>query len=1086
MSRAQLPPDEEQRIQTLYSYNILDTGPEKEFENLARVAAYICGTSAALITFIDHQRQWIKSSVGMDVTETTREEAFCAHTILGTDPMVIDDALLDERFADNPLVQDDPHIRFYAGAPLIAENGMALGSLCAIDFEPHSISDEQKDALQALAAQVMLQLDYRQKLKELRKAMEELGESEERYRDLFENANDLIQAVGSEGEFQYVNRAWRETLGYSPEEVRNLTLMEVIHPDYREKCLATFRKVMTGEKVDRVEAGFLSKQGDLVIVEGNVNVQMVQGTPVATRSVFRDITLRKQAQKEAERSASELRHLVENANDIIYRASAEGKFLFVNQTATKILGYEVSELIGKHYLDLVLPDARRETERFYLRQLFGKIKDTYYEFPVVTKDGKIIWCGQNVQLIFEDNEIVGFQAVTRDITERRKIEGALLESNKRFRTAFSAAPIGMALVSPEGKFLQVNDALCRIVGYDKKQLISMTFQEITHPDDLDADLEYVHKVLAGEIQTYQMEKRYFHSQGHIVWIQLSVSLVNNDKGEPLYFIAQIEDITEWKRIREELHQARDAALESARMKSDFLANMSHEIRTPMNGIIGMTQLLLDTGLNEEQMEYAETINISAGSLLRIIDDILDFSKIEAGKLSFEVVAMDVRSVLESTCSIFTQRADAKGIHLDTVVYRSIPRFLKSDPVRLGQVLTNLVGNAVKFTQEGEVLVRAKVQGEDESTVTVRFEVSDTGIGITQEVQQGLFEPFTQADASTTRLYGGTGLGLAISRRLVEMMGGVIGVESTPGAGSVFWFTVCFERVSPSEMETVDAIMPVHVPDHSVPKKEARSALRILVAEDNPVNQKVTLAQLGKLGYRADIVANGEDVLHALEEADYDLVLMDCQMPVMDGYEAARQIRLKEGDRRHTIVYALTASALPRERELCREAGMDGFIGKPVDIRKLAGILEAVSHRLSNDLGLMDFNGEAEEAVAVPDARVERSVPTLNFDVVSDLKRYSEEGKDNLFEDLRRIFTESLPERMKEIRDAFTVTDLERIDRAAHQLKGSGGVVGAERLVEICGDICRSSREESGEGLDQLIPELESEATSVLNALGGTD
>ncbi len=914
---APIPENEQQRLRTLYNYAILDTPSDKEFENLARIAAFICGTPIALVTFIDADRQWIKAQVGLDVEQTTRDEAFCAHTILGTEPMVINDALKDNRFADGPLVRGEPHVRFYAGTPLIAADGSALGALCAIDSEPRELSAEQKQALQILGAQVMLQLEYRLKLQEREEAMQELQASEERYRDLFENANDLIQSVDTEGKFLYVNRAWRETLGYTEEEVSKLHLLQVIHPDYHEKCMAMFERVMAGEKLPRVEAGFTSKSGNLVIIEGNVNLQRVNGEPFATRSIFRDVTLRKQALKEAERSAQELRNLVENANDVIYRADPQGKFVFVNQTASRLLGFSIKELVGRHYLDLVAPEARRETERFYLRQFLKKEKSSYYEFPVLSKEGETIWCGQNVQLIFEDEEIEGFQAVTRDITERKKIESALLESNKRFRTAFNAAPIGMALVSPEGRFLQVNEALCRIVGYSRDQLIALTFQEITHPDDLDADLELVHQVLEGKIKTYQLEKRYFHADGHIVWIMLSVSLVNNDKGEPLYFIAQIEDITEWKEVQKELHDARDTALESARMKSVFLANMSHEIRTPMNGIIGMAQLLLDTELNTEQREYVETVNMSAGSLLRIIDDILDFSKIEAGKLSFEAVTMEVRAVLEAACSIFTQRADAKGIHLDTLVYRSVPRLLKSDPVRLGQVLTNLMGNALKFTEEGEVLVRVKIHEESENTITLRFEVSDTGIGIPPEVQKGLFEPFTQADASTTRIYGGTGLGLAISRKLVELMGGEIGVESTLGEGSKFWFTVCFERVSENEQEIARAALNSQKAKSLSLQPVPQHNLRILVAEDNPVNQKVTLAQLNRLGYKADIVENGQDVLKAMAESDYDLVLMDCQMPVMDGYEAARQIRQIEGLEKHTIVYALTASALPREREQCR-------------------------------------------------------------------------------------------------------------------------------------------------------------------------
>jgi signal transduction histidine kinase/CheY-like chemotaxis protein len=546
--------------------------------------------------------------------------------------------------------------------------------------------------------------------------------------------------------------------------------------------------------------------------------------------------------------------------------------------------------------------------------------------------------------------------------------------------------------------------------------------------------------------------------------------------------ATLRDITERTQIANDLEQARDAALESVRLKSEFLANMSHEIRTPMNGVIGMTGLLQETELSPQQREYADTIQSSAGALLRIIDDILDFSKIEAGSLSFETIDFDVRGAVEATIELLAERAQEKGLELASIVHSDVPTALRGDPGRLRQVLINLTGNAVKFTAQGEVVVQVTLVSGTPTRATLRFEVRDTGIGIPAEAQTRLFRAFTQGDGSTTRKYGGTGLGLAISKQLVELMGGQIGIESTPGAGAIFWFTADFERQpeataapaltagtlvgvqllivddnatnrsilthettawgmiaseadsgvhalarlraaaaegSPYAVAILDLMMvgmngfelataikadpaiaavtlvlmpsfgkrghgerarqagiaaylpkPVRqaqlhdcltavlaqargetappgslITRRSMREQEVQrerrivSGVRVLVAEDNAVNQRVALGQLRNLGYPAVAVSNGLEALAVLDTGEVDIILMDCQMPEMDGFAATAEIRRREGEARHTTIIAMTASALDGDYERCIAAGMDDYLTKPVKAEALRRKLE---------------------------------------------------------------------------------------------------------------------------------------------------
>jgi CheY-like chemotaxis protein/nitrogen-specific signal transduction histidine kinase len=516
---------------------------------------------------------------------------------------------------------------------------------------------------------------------------------------------------------------------------------------------------------------------------------------------------------------------------------------------------------------------------------------------------------------------------------------------------------------------------------------------------------------------------------------------------------------------DDLVKTRERAIEAARRKAEFLANMSHEIRTPMNGVLGMAHLLLETELTSEQQECAQAIRSSAESLLRVINDILDFSKIEAGKLEIESIDLDVTKVVEETIGLMARQARIKGLELKSAIANRLPRRLRGDPFRLRQVLINLLGNAVKFTDHGAIVVAVEPLGDAADSIVLRFTIQDSGIGLTADTRLRLFQAFAQGDVSRAR-HNGTGLGLCISRQLCEMMGGNIGVESEPGVGSMFWFTVRFAPV------IEPAAQPSLVSHDQAPAQVAAARLkvhqtggRVLLAEDDAVNRLVAMRTLAKLGYDVTIARHGREAVALCQQQDFDLVLMDCEMPEMDGFEATRRIRELATPAAKLPIIAVTAHAMKGDEQRCLAAGMDDYISKPLQVDTLVMVLNRWVR-----MALGDANGSTA------------AVSPLDADVIQGL-RDLDDGNNEVLAELIQVFCEDAPTHLQGLRQAATRGDCRVLAQHAHGLKGSSSNLGAHVIAGLCD---RLEKIGNSGGIDaaalELLGELEVEYDRAENAL----
>lgn len=898
-----------------------------------------------------------------------------------------------------------------------------------------------------------------QKIKE---SVHHLHASKVRHATILDTTLDPFISIDEQGTVLEYNKAAEATFGYTPTEILGRKLGEFLIPVHlrlqHEQGLQKLQTLRQGSAIlnRHLELPALHKNGHTLTCELAISA-VTHGQSVSYSAFLRDITAKKTIDQRLNLQSAAL----EAAANPILITDDSGVIQWTNPAFTRLTGYLPEEVKGKK------PSLLRSGQHdgaFYdhLWQTILAGEVWHHEFVNRKKDGSFYIQETTITPVrHPTGQVHHFIAIQQDITEKKRVEN----DRNRFWLAVEQSPVTTIITDPAGIITYVNPQFCRTTGYTQAEVVGRNPHFLQANDGklpTFADM----RLTSASSKLWRGELLSRRKNGKPFWESTLMAPIFNDLGHIQHFLLIKEDITEKKAYETNLKEARTRAEAASRAKSEFLATMSHEIRTPMNGLLGMMDLLLDTQLDNQQRQYAQTVYRSGEALLTLLNDILDFSKIESSQIRLESKAMDLGLLLNDVVGMIAPLAQSKGLVLEvTRDPVDMPTAINGDPVRLRQILGNLLGNAIKFTEHGSVTVLMSHHSLSPTAMVVRFVIQDTGIGIDEPMQNNLFQPFVQADSTTTRRYGGSGLGLSIVSRLIELMGGRLGWASTPGRGSTFWFEIPVTRIQANVVQTSDIPKPPQTPHHLL------TNVHILLAEDFEINRNVILEMLGKLGCTVDWVENGKKAVEMVATGRrYDLILMDMHMPEMDGITATAHIRKLHSSPRIPII-AVTADAMSGDREKYLAAGLDDYLSKPCRMRDLERIL---SLWLPNHLQSKPVDVSLPPP-PVPDTPTQAPSPPSPVVIIDtkELKRLHHEVGDEL-DNILRVFLRVLPERIQDIVHAAHDNPTSLADKA-HRLKGGAKTLGAQRLADLCLQLEKLGKTSSTDNLTPLLEQLEDTA-----------
>ncbi len=1081
MKLAQTTLSETDRLKELRSYKVLDTAAEREFDDITELASQICQTPVALLSLVDERRQWFKSSVGFDEQETDRDHSFCSHAILENEVMEVRDTSTDPRFKDNPLVTKAPYIRFYAGAPIVTNQGYALGTLCVIDTQPRALTDMQNKALKMLARQIVTQLEF--KRTQIKLSDQNIFQS-----SILNSTDALIITTDPNGLITFVNATAERLLEYQSEElVKRATALRLHDPveianrksDLIHECkrmLINDHYALIGEardgKIEHRMWTLISKNGTRLELEMTINRLIhADGEFMGYLHVAPNPNHTLDTQKKLFIEKSRLQGVIEGIGASTWEWNIPEKRFTFNERWVQILGYSLPELeslgenIWRRYMH---PDDFKKSEEALNQYIRNETKVYQQEFRFKHKEGYWVWIQSQGRIVSRnmDGTPLMMYGIHIDISDRKLAESKLHDQQKKLQTlveqrtaeiasnaafvnsVIESSPDCLKILSKTGKMLYMTARGCQIMEVnDFCDIEGADWAEFWTGQDKDIVQLSIGK--AGEGQTSHFQAMAPTLKGNQKWWDVAVSPIVEKNGQINKLLVVSRDISHQKKLEDtlrtwnqdlekqieqrtiELADARDAAESANRAKTGFLTSMSHGIRTPLNAIIGISELLEQSKTVKERKRLVKLTQECAHSLLDIICDILDISKIEAGQIEINLEPMSLKAAFLSATDVFAQTSQTKGIDFLIHIDDEIPETVMCDPLRLRQILFSVLGHASKNSQEGEIKFNAKLKTEQNTGRHIEIQVIDSGERLDTNTTNQIATPLNQSALRERSVNNSLGLGLATAKKLCELLNGNMEITSSLNNNQITITLpiAAFNRKTLDPKDHGNLNKSVNTPE-IVPNFVVNA--RILIADDNESNRVLLSNQLRLMGCRrVDVACDGLEALSKWITGHFDLIICDCQMPKMDGFDVAmhiREINILHLNQRHIPVLGYTADALKETRERCLRSGMDDVLVKPVGMSTLK---EKLRYWLNPS---NEHNPENSNTVA-----------PVDWQSLDEATGYDRE----FAKDLLLGLIADKAKHLKKLGEMIKNQDIPGIMRVAHKIKGAALGLSAKPLADTC-------------------------------------